>query len=110
MTAQNPRERTLYVVTRRDLAPSTRAVMAVHVAANAGFRLAPDMLDRAEEWTDDGPPVVLMTVRNRRRLERLAAEHRCLAYVDPDLNEGVCAIALYEYHWNHAWARMAEFS
>jgi len=107
------RERKLYVITRRDLDPSTRAVMALHVAADMGFRLAHGEYDGHQvgwrEWTEHGPPIVLMTVRNRSRLERLAEKFKAHTYSDPDLNDGVCAIAIYDYHWNDDRARLAKF-
>lgn len=98
-------ERKLYVVTRRDLDPVARAVMALHVAATAAYDLCLNV-DRTE-WTDYGPPILLMDVRNRERLEKLVLKYGMYTYSDPDLDDGICAAAVYALHWNDNWARIA---
>lgn len=105
-------ERTLYVVTRRDLLPAVRVVMSLHVVADfVHHSMTFDCLAHPinnEEWGDFGPPIVFMTVRNRERLEKLVAKYNTFTYSDPDLNDGIDAICIYEEFWNDNWARMAQ--
>lgn len=102
-----PGERKLYVITRRDLAPEVQAVMALHVAVNYVHNMLRSM--PMTEWTEHGPPIVLMATKNVHRLEVLAERFHAWSYSDPDLGAGLCAIAIYDYHWNHEWARIADF-
>lgn len=107
-------ERKLYVIVRRDMSIDQRVVMGLHVVAKFAYNAADptDMADEVHstEWTADGPPIIFMQVRDLHRLERLVELYgEATRYIDPDLNAGLCAIALYKYKWNHDWARMVTF-
>lgn len=89
----------VYIFVRQDMTPEYQAVQAAHVTLRMGYELRRSQVQPARM---NDLYFTLVGLPNKSALEDVAAQHSAhVAFIEPDLNNQLTAIALYPIKARH---------